>query len=128
MAVKQSGNSGSGFWFVTSQLQTTKKGIRMAKAAHPAVARTTHRLTNGTSPFFQRDGQWYGPDPDGTAQPICHVCLRSGGDPTGSGPVCNYCGWGIERAYPRLRQQRIELLRAQLKTLETAALEDMWRR
>jgi hypothetical protein len=100
----------------------------MAKAVHAAAARTTRRLTTGTSPFFQRDGQWYGPGLDGTTQPTCHVCLRSGGDSTGSGPVCYHCGWGIERAYPRLRQQRIEILREQLKTLETAALEDMWRR
>jgi hypothetical protein len=99
----------------------------MPKAAH-AAARTTRRLTNGNRPFFQRDGQWYGPGLDGTMQPICHVCLRPEGDPTGSGPVCYYCGHGVDRIYPRLRQQRIELLRAQLKTLETAALEDMWRR
>jgi hypothetical protein len=90
----------------------------MARAAVSKTRRTS-RLTSGTG-FFQRDGQIYGP----TGQPVCHVCFRPTGDPK----PCYYCGNGIDRIYPSLRRERIEDLRRQLAALETAALEDMWRR
>jgi hypothetical protein len=84
-----------------------------------AVAPKTTRNVN----FFQRDGQWYGPH----GQPICHTCLRpEEGD--ASGPACYTCGIGIDRIFPALRRERIEILRKQLAALEAAALEDMWRR
>jgi hypothetical protein len=90
----------------------------LARVAVSKTRTTISRPTSGT-PFFQRDGQTYGP----TGQPVCHVCFRPEGDPR----LCYHCGNGLDRIYPTLRRERIETLKKQLAALEAAALEDMWR-